>query len=470
VWLLIASWGFYLSIHPAFLGVLLLITGLAYGISLKIASAAEREVKKRWRTFGFVAIVLPLVVFKFFDFSIHALPNGLFQPTAAIPSFLMPLGLSFYTFSALAYLIDVYRGSTTAQRNFFRFALFLAFFPKLTAGPIERANALMAQLVEPAPFAHDRFVRSAVRVGWGLLKKLLIANRLAVVADAVFTAPGGRSAPVLIAGVLAFTFQVYIDFAAYCDIAIGAAGLLGIDLSENFRQPYFSRSITDFWRRWHITFSSWLRDYLFLPLNFASRRKSLHLPPRKNGKPQPHFMQDLAQHAYTYRNILVTFLISGLWHGSNWTFLAWGFLHGLYQAVELYRSHRKATSRPRPIRAVITTFLLTALAWVFFRAGSMNDAFLILERIFTFKGFFTLNGWDMGGLGLDFSDRLLTFFLVVLFFTTEIIEREVSLIAMVEKQRLWLRWVVFIAALLAMLIFGQYGAQSAYSQFLYFQF
>ncbi|HET59116.1 MAG TPA: MBOAT family protein [Chloroflexi bacterium] len=467
--LLIASWGFYLSVDLRFAAVLLLVTVFAYTFSLRIADAVERAEKKRWLTAGIIALLIPLASFKILDFSSLILSAWFSSDNDAIIRFLMPLGLSFYTFTALAYLIDIYRGTATLQRSFPRFALFLSLFPKLIAGPIERATPLMTQLFDPAPFDHDRFVQSTVRVGWGLLKKIVLANRLAVIADAVFNAPDGRSAPVLIAGVLAFTFQVYIDFSAYTDIAIGVAGMLGIQLSENFKQPYFAQSVTDFWRRWHISFSSWLRDYLFLPLNFASRRKKIVLKPRKDGRSRSPFWQDLADHAFTYRNILVTFLISGLWHGSNWTFLAWGFLHGIFQAVELQRRHLHKTQKNHPLRAVAITFFLTTIAWIFFRANSIPDAFTILGRIGAFKHFFTLSGWDMSSLGLDFNDRLLAFFLVIIFFVIEVIERDTSFLHIFHQQKLWLRWIIYIAAIMAILLFGQYGG-SAYSQFLYFQF
>ena len=373
-----------------------------------------------------------------------------------------PAGISFYVLQAISYLLDVFNGRVRAEKNVGVFSLYIAFFPQLLIGPIERFASFGKQLKDPLPFDYQRFVNGMLRIGWGLLKKVVIADRLAVVATTVFSEPDAHSGYKLLLGLLAFAVQIYYDFSAYTDIAIGASSLFGIHLSENFNHPYRAESIVDFWRRWHITFSSWLRDYIFLPLNMRFRRKK----PRE---------------LWTAVEIMLTFLVSGLWHGANWTFIMWGALHGLYQALgTLTGNLRKRAAaffkidREAPanrLARIVWTFLLVAIAWVFFKANSVSDAFYILRSIVTLKDAVEQNAWIImdGSLGLDRLDLIMT---AVMLFGTAVInayKRKNDLAAALARQPAWFRWVAYTALFFIITIFGYYGEVSA-ADFVYFQF
>ena len=277
VWLLATSYLFCLLANPKFAVVLAGVTAISYATGIQVKKATDRKIKKLWLILGVVLSVAPLFVTKYINFSLgiiddvlQALHRPLELPGVEI---LLPIGISFYTFQALSYLFDVYNDVIEPERNPGRFALYLAFFPKLISGPIERGGHLLPQILDPKPFDYQRLLDGLVRIGWGFFKKLIVADRLGVIVDKVFYAPGDFYSPVILAAVIGYSLQIYIDFSAYCDIAIGAAKILGIDLMENFNAPYFATSVTDFWRRWHISLTSWLRDYIFTPLNFATRRK-----------------------------------------------------------------------------------------------------------------------------------------------------------------------------------------------------
>jgi D-alanyl-lipoteichoic acid acyltransferase DltB (MBOAT superfamily) len=279
-----------------------------------------------------------------------------------IIKFIVPLGISFYTLQAISYLMDIYNNVIQPERNFGQYALYLAFFPKLISGPVERGGFLLPQIEKLKPFDYQRLIDGSTRIIWGFFKKLIIADRLGVIVNTVFDSPDNyyRYSPILILAVFSFSIQVYVDFSAYCDIAIGSAKILGIDLTENFNAPYLAKSVTEFWRRWHISFTSWLRDYIFIPLNFASRRKPSKL--------------------IKYLNIIIVFLVSGIWHGANFTFIIWGLLHGIYQAIEAVTLNLRnkivkkysigRSSFSHRVFQITRTFLLVTFAWIFFRAST----------------------------------------------------------------------------------------------------
>jgi len=277
IWLLLSSLVFYAFTDVRFLFVLLICTAVSYLCALVLERKIDDKQRKFWAVLGVCLVLGMLVLFKYLDFLFLSI-NMLFS-SAGLQwqlrglGLLVPLGISFYTLQAVSYLLDVFHHRIAAEKNFARFALYMVFFPKLLSGPIERYEQLRLQFFEPRPFDFGRCERGLLHISWGLFKKVIIADRLAVAADAVFAAPLEFTAPQLIFGVLSFSFQVYLDFSAYTDIALGAASLLGIQLSENFKRPYFATSVIDFWRRWHITLSKWLRDYVFLPLNYQHRRR-----------------------------------------------------------------------------------------------------------------------------------------------------------------------------------------------------
>ncbi len=279
---------------------------------------------------------------------------------------LLPIGLSFYVFQSMSYVIDVYKNKITPEHHFGIFALYVSFFPQLVAGPIERARNLIPQFYKKKEWCNEQFISGCKRIIWGLFKKVVIADRLAFFVDAIYANPGDHAGLTLILASYLFLIQIYCDFSGYCDIAVGAARILGFKLSENFNLPYLAPNIQEFWRRWHITLGTWVRDYVFIPLGGAS--KNLY---KRN------------------LSFLFSFFLIGLWHGASWNFVIWGVIHGIYLIVSrLKRSHYKATSLKYEkwsdalyFFRVLITFQLATFAAIFFRANSLTDAFIILKDI-----------------------------------------------------------------------------------------
>ena len=466
IWLLIASYVFYVFSDIRYALVLITCTCFSYIAGRLIAKSEHDRLKKMWMLVGVFLNVGLLILFKYLNFFFASISSAAaaagYQWTFRGIELLYPIGISFYTIQVISYLLDVYSGKIDAEKNFFQYALFVSFFPQLLIGPIERYNHLKPQLMHPAPFEYQNFVDSLVRIGWGLFKKIVIADRLAVVANTVFAVPGEFESPKLIAAVLAFSFQIYIDFSAYSDIAIGTASILGVKLVENFERPYFARSVIDFWRRWHISLSSWLRDYVFLKLNYNHRRR----------KPRAVWMG---------LDVMATFLISGLWHGANWTFVIWGALHGVYQTVEILTQK----TRDRVVKnlkinrntwvhktfQVLLTFGLVCFAWIFFKANSIDQALQIIRSIGTLDGFRSGNAWAFldGSLGLDAKDFWMMAFTLVILLSVEFLQRKHDLLAVLNGQPTWLRWVVYYTLFFSITIFGFYGEANVVD-FVYFQF
>ena len=465
-WLLLVSYGFYGFFDWRFLPVLLGMTLLSYLAGSRVAASADERVKKRWMLAGVIGSLVILFCFRYLGFFFDSLNTALtaldFRWNIRNVEIFYPLGLSFFALQALSYIWDVYEERTPAEPHFGYFALYMAFFPKLLSGPLERPARFLRQAREPKPFPDVEINDHLLRIGWGLFKKIVIADRLAEVVDAVFAAPGDFPAPKLIAGVLAFAFQVYIDFSAYTDIALAAAALLGFDLTQNFNRPYLATSVADFWRRWHISFSSWLRDYVFLPLEIKDRRR----------KPRA-LWQNL--------HILITFLVSGLWHGASWTFVIWGGLHGLYQVFEKFT--QKARDRAagllrlgpesfvRRAWQVLITFCLVSLAWVFFKAASLAVALNMLRAIFTWQSGAAAGAWNFldKSLGLDTPDFVMMAVTLVIFLVTEILRGSHDLPAVFKRLPLHVRWLIYYSLFFAITIFGYHGEVSGVD-FVYFMF
>ena len=455
VWLLIVSYLFCIYASPVFALVLLLVTAIAYVDGLLIARAGNRKVKLTVLLLGIFLAVIPLFVAKYLNFSLSIIEDAVRVLGGSVDfvgmDILLPLGISFYTFQALSYLMDIFNDVLKPERNFARFALYQAFFPKLIAGPIERGGALLPQLLDPKPFDYQRMLDGLVRIGWGFFKKLVVADRLGVIANTVFAAPGDFHSPLIALAVFAYSFQIYIDFSAYCDIAIGSAKILGIDLVENFNSPYFSRSITDFWRRWHISLTSWLRDYIFTPLNFVLRRKRARI--------------------YKYILIILVFLVSGLWHGANYTFIIWGLLHGVYQVIEaatLKMRNRFAVrfnidreSFGHRFFEVAGTFLLVTFTWIFFRAQNIHEAGQIIKSIVTFEGITEQSAWSLSLLGLAQPDLLIMVFGLIIVVIVQVAGHKLNWISGLNAQPLPFRWLVYLSLIFAVIIFGYFGIYTA---------
>ncbi len=376
--LVAASYFFYGYWDWRFLSLLFASTLLDYYVALALARAGDPRRRKALLWMSLAGNLGMLGFFKYFGFFVDSFEAmtasfGLPPLDALHLNVVLPVGISFYTFQTLSYTIDVYRGRLSPTRNFADFALYVSFFPQLVAGPIERATHLLPQIAAGRRPGREDFREGIALVGIGMFKKVMLGDTCGRIVDAIFAAPGHYTSSELAAALLLFSIQIYSDFSGYSSIARGTARFFGVDLMENFNQPYLSASITEFWRRWHISLSSWLRDYLYVPL--GGNRKG---PVR------------------TYVNLFATMLLGGLWHGANWTFVVWGGLHGLYLAVhKAMLGERKPAERFAPRGAasvaaylgkVITTNLLVQLTWIFFRAPDFGTAFLFLRRILAWHG------------------------------------------------------------------------------------
>ena len=372
-WLLVASYVFYGWWDWRFLGLILLSTVVDYFIGRSIAASHDPSARKRLLAVSITTNLGILGVFKYYGFFVQSFVGVLdamgFQAHVTTLQIILPVGISFYTFQTMSYSFDIYRGRIQPTRNFVNFALFVAFFPQLVAGPIERAHHLLPKLE-----AVRRIQWLDIAVGFeliliGFFKKVAVADTLGPIVDARFADPTMSSGADLLITTYLFAFQIYGDFSGYSDIARGVSRFFGVDLMRNFNQPYLSQSITEFWRRWHISLSTWLRDYLYIPLG-GNREGTLR----------------------TYANLMTTMLLGGLWHGASWTFVIWGGLHGLYLAVhKVLLRGRQVTMASVPkaslaaLVRIVVTFNLVCLTWVFFRAADLGTALEILTRIVSWE-------------------------------------------------------------------------------------
>lgn len=369
VLLLTGSYLFYVSWQWAGFLFLIAQTLLAYGAALMIDSASSTRLRGLGIGIGLVSTLGALLFLKYAGWTgqTGAAVLGRFGMHVHVPAPhpWLPLGVSFFTCGYAGYLIDVFRGSLPADRHLGRVALLGSFFPYVACGPIPRAGRLLAQFHEPLDLDEERARSGGLQLLWGLFKKLVIADRLGSYVDPVFAQVHAQSAPTLLLAGYFFAFQIYSDFSGYSDIAIGAARMLGIDLAENFQRPYFARSIGEFWRRWHISLSTWFRDYLYIPLGGSRTSKSRWAV-----------------------NVSIVFLVSGLWHGANWTFVVWGALHGIYLILERFTSAPRdrlwemlKLSWLRPIVATVVSFHLVLLGWIVFRASTLSDAWYVVRQL-----------------------------------------------------------------------------------------
>jgi len=445
--LLLASYIFYGWWDWRFLSLILLSSMVDFLVGVGLGGT-EVQWKRRLLLGASIAVNIGLLgFFKYFNFFAQSFADAftlLGKPIDPARLYIiLPVGISFYTFQTLSYSIDVYRRKMLPSQDIIAFFTFVAFFPQLVAGPIERASHLLPQFHRRRTFDHDAAVDGSRQILWGLFKKIVIADNAATYANYIFNNHADLSGSTLLLGAVFFALQIYGDFSGYSDIAIGSARLFGFDLMRNFAFPYFSRDIAEFWRRWHISLSSWFRDYVYIPLGGSRGGRWLQI-----------------------RNVLIIFLVSGFWHGANWTFIVWGALNALYfLPLLLTKSNRAHTDTiaegrilpsPREFMQMTMTFLLTCLAWIFFRAASVGDALAYLGGIFR-ASFFRMPEGEFGWFPL----------IAVLFLLTEWLQREKQHGLALEAAHFprVIRWSLYYVVSILIMYFG--GDQQA---FIYFQF
>jgi alginate O-acetyltransferase complex protein AlgI len=451
-WLLAASYYFYMAWKPGYAALLLLTTITVYVFAFGTGPNARPWTRRLCLISSFLVNFGLLFFFKYFNFFSGV--TGSLLGIASPPHLdcLMPLGISFYTFQAISYTIEVYRGTHPPEKHFGRFALYVAFFPTVLSGPIERSDSLLPQFSERHDFAYDRVTNGLKMMAWGLFQKVVIADCLAQLVNTVYIQPEKFPGPALIVASVFFTFQLYCDFSGYSDIAIGAAQVLGFRVRANFRQPYLAHSLAEFWRSWHISLSTWLRDYLYIPL--GGNRTTL---------------------SRWCVNIVIVFFLCGLWHGANWTFMVWGLLHAGYLIVgRLSTSWRnRLLGSPdqtwRRVVQIAFTFSLVSFAWIFFRAESLHQARYIIGHMFSGWGYFAkADFWcnPNAVLHINLLDWTLSWTFIVLIMLINMLQRRGIGQAWINAQPGWVRWILYSALIWSIFLFGNLKQ----TEFYYLQF
>ena len=494
IWLLASSYFFYLSASVKYGIFLVFSTVVTYTAALLIEKVSEsidvsllpKEQKKqarqildkRKKIITAIAIVINfgvLFALKYYNFTVENISAiadtfGLkFSP--ALLNVLLPVGISFYTFQVIGYIIDVYRGINKAERNFFKYALFVSYFPQIMQGPIGRFSELSKTLYTGHAFDYERFTFALQRMLLGFFEKLVIADRLAIAVDTVW--PDYQSYgkfEILLIGVF-YAIQIYADFAGYMDIALGASQIMGIRLSENFKAPYFSASIPEFWRRWHITLGSWFRDYLFYPVMRSGWCTAL-------GKKLKGIIgKKASSKAITVISLLCVWFFTGMWHGANWTYIMWGVYYGVLIILStlfapLFDSfvQKHSINRDNPVYKslqILKTFILVCIGYIFFRSDTLSQAFGIIGRILNFSTPLT----SPAGIGIDRADIIAAAVFVLLLIIIDIFRAyDIDIREIIAKKNIVLRWAIYFIMLFAVIIFGIYGPGYTSSSFIYFQF
>ncbi len=460
VLLLIASYYFYMCWKVEYAVLIVISTLIDYFAGLKMGGIVEKAKKKKYLILSLCTNLGLLFAFKYFNFFNDSVRNffNYYNIFYNVRSFnvLLPIGISFYTFQTLSYTIDIYNGKREPERHLGIFSLYVSFFPQLVAGPIERPSRLLPQLYQKNDFDYNRVTNGLKLIAWGLFKKMVIADRLAILVDKVYNSPMQFQGLILIIATVFFAYQIYCDFSGYTDIAVGAAQVMGYELMDNFNRPYFSKSIAEFWRRWHISLSTWFRDYFYIPLggNRVSKGR-------------------------WYSNIFATFLVSGLWHGANWTFVFWGAIHGFYMLFgDLTKKARNKfvgvlTLNNYPLiykqLKIAITFSLTCFAWIFFRANDLTDAIYIIMHLSldTGKTFFLNYLWEgeIALFGIP-GEFVLSVALIIFLEIVHLIQRKGSVRDMIAQKPIWLRWGIYLSIALSIMNFGVIDEIA----FIYFQF
>lgn len=446
--LLLSSYAFYMNLHLWYGILLFLTTLLTYALALSFEKATSTGQKKRNLLLGIVPLVLILIFFKTANPVIGRLnaliSEGRLSIQPLTKTILLPAGISFYFFQSMGYLVDVYRGKVKAERHFGYYALFVSFFPQLLAGPIGRADTLLPQYKKERPFVYENVTYGLKLMVWGYFKKLVIADVFAITVNQLYNNVYSYVGLAFIVVTVMFAIEIYCDFSGYSDIAIGCAKLFGIDLMTNFKSPYFSFSIKEFWSRWHISLSTWFRDYVYIPLGGNRVPKWRHL-----------------------LNLLITFLVSGFWHGSALTYILWGGLHGLLQIIETLL-HPKEKERRKHFWQLPLTFLLLCFTWIFFRANNIQEALWVISRLFWDASHpanylktaaVCLNLSAIQGIGMCLSVLVLAVY--------DLLSLKYDVIKEFSKQKFFVRWPIYIIMLVVIALFAPKGVAT---EFIYFQF
>ena len=469
IWVLVSSYYFYMCWNAAYGLILFGTTGVTYlgarildkGYHFKDRGLTD---KQRKIVVALVAVIC-LSLLGFFKYTAFFLQNlqrifSFLHITYTVPEFsiLLPVGISFYLFQSLGYVIDVYRGDIQAEKNFLLYATFISFFPQLVAGPIERADKLLTQFSERHMFDYQKVKENLLLMLWGLFMKMVVADRIAIFVDAVYNDYANYGGWLLVIATILFAFQIYCDFAGYSTIAVGAAGVMGFTLMENFKSPYCASGVRDFWSRWHISLTGWFKDYVYIPLGGNRRGKF-----RKN------------------INTLIVFFLSGLWHGANWSFICWGFLNGIFIVLEdVIKEIRNKVYSVLKIKRdfvvlrllkIIITFALVDFTWIFFRARGTKDALNIIKKMSQ------LNNFNV------FYDNTIYFYIMekhcyimmlisilVLIIVDVCHNHDIHFRTIISRQNIVVRWVLYFGLIMSILILGVWGPSFNETAFIYFQF
>ncbi len=461
IWLLITSYYFYMSWNPKYALLIVASTVITYISGILIKKCRERERTAIAKYILIVCLICNLsilIVFKYSNFLLSSISTlfSLFgiQLTFRHLDFLLPVGISFYTFQALGYTLDVYKRKIDPEPNFLKYSLFVSFFPQLVAGPIERSEELLPQIqnVEKIKvWNYPRIKDGFFLMMWGLFQKIVIADRISLLVDTVVHDYSKYGFLEISVAMVLFAIQIYCDFDGYSNMARGAASIMGFKLMQNFKRPYLAGNIKDFWDRWHISLTSWFTDYLYIPLG-GNRKGCL----RK------------------YLNILIVFGVSGIWHGASWNYVVWGLIHALFRIVgdikfritskyALFRTNTCFSSR---LRNMTGTFILVDFAWIFFVADSFRHGVDLIRQMFSAA--YTVGVTD---LGLDSKNWIVLLgSVVILLFVDLLRENGYSLSSAIEKQEMWFRWILYFGLIWCIIMFGIYGFAYDASTFIYFQF
>lgn len=451
--LLISSYFFYACWDWRFMFLLLFSTLLDYFTGLQMQNSRSPKNRKFWFWLSIIVNLGFLGFFKYYNFFAESFAGFLshlgWKANPVLLNIILPVGISFYTFHGLSYVIDIYKNKIKAESNFIDYAVFVSFFPLLVAGPIERATHLLPQIKRERIFNYSQASNGLRQILWGLFKKIVIADNCAVYANEIFNNSADMNGSSLVLGALFFTFQIYGDFSGYTDIALGTARLFGIELLRNFAFPYFSRDIAEFWRRWHISLSSWFRDYLYIPLGGS-----------KGGNWR------------RIRNTFIIFIVSGFWHGANWTFIIWGFLNALYIMPSIIlktnRNHIEIVAQGKLLPSIkevfqmTATFVLTVFAWIFFRSENVDHSISYISEIFS-RSIFNRPYFS----GIENVPQIITLIIVFMLAEWQGREYQYGLEGIKKINSTSVRWLCYILIMLLIYFYGNFG-QSV--EFIYFQF
>lgn len=462
--LLIAS-GIFYCIYDWKSVFFIIISGISIYISARVIDKVKTKRKKQISLFlgvGINLIILLCMKYSVFlaQIPIVGYPFQVWSQNVIKPmNLIIPLGISFYTLAMMGYLIDVYRGKYKAEKNLGYVLLFASYFPHILQGPIARYNTFTSQFREgnKISFSYDRFKNAVQLMTWGYMKKLIIADRAAIFVDAVYQDCYGKGGTTLFLASILYSIQIYTDFSGCVDIALGVSELFGISLMDNFKQPYLSISINDFWKRWHISLSSWFRDYLYIPL--GGNRKGI---------------------LRRWINVLIVFIVSGFWHGAGWNYIVWGSMHGIYQVIgywtkplkdKMYRALHLEQSRLLTFGKVIITFLLVNFAWIFFRLTDMQQAMYTVKTILLHWSWWDFLDGSLYQYGLSAKSLGLLFISIVILVIVDYLHwKEIHIREIIAKQILPIRWLIYVMAFFSIVIFGIYGIGYDANAFIYMQF